>query len=42
VTAGGEQEKMVKGRNTMLFAIFGLIIAILAGVITNIVFEQFI
>jgi hypothetical protein len=39
--ANGDQTKAVKGRNTMVFAVLGLVIALLARVITDIVFAQF-
>jgi len=35
VTSDGDQAKAVKGRNTVVFAVFGLIIALLATFITD-------
>ncbi|MCL2371266.1 hypothetical protein FWC63_00790 [Candidatus Saccharibacteria bacterium] len=41
VSANGDQAKMVRGRNTLLFAIFGLIIALLATFMTEWVLDLF-
>lgn len=39
MTSGGDPEKVKSGRNTLMYAIVGLVIAILATVIVQIVFN---
>lgn len=38
-TSGGEPDKVKSGRRTLMFSIIGLVIAILAGVIVQVVFS---
>lgn len=39
ITSGGDPEKTKSGRNTIMYAVIGLVIAILANVIVQIVFN---
>lgn len=39
ITSGGDAEKVKRARRTLLYSIIGLIVAILAGVITSLVFN---
>lgn len=39
MTSGGDPEKVKSGRNTLMYAIIGLVVAILANVIVQIVFN---
>lgn len=38
-TSGGDAEKVKKARRTLLYAVIGLVVAILAGVIVSIIFN---